>query len=96
MRPVAKLHTRTRALPDHLVVSMSRSLRRQFGPKQVNPKPILKRLPDIFGHSDKTVRAEVSPTRIREIWMGALNDLHPSFFRALCWLKSCTDTSGPH
>lgn len=33
---------------------------REFGPKQVTPKPILKKLPDIFGHSDKTVRAEGS------------------------------------
>ncbi|KDN53582.1 ARM repeat-containing protein [Tilletiaria anomala UBC 951] len=29
-----------------------------FGPKQVSAKLILKRLPDIFAHSDKTVRAE--------------------------------------
>ncbi|MCO5592165.1 hypothetical protein L7F22_046161 [Adiantum nelumboides] len=31
-----------------------------FGPKQVSPKPILKVLPTIFAHSDKTVRAEGS------------------------------------
>ncbi|PWN24656.1 ARM repeat-containing protein, partial [Jaminaea rosea] len=34
------------------------ALVRDFGPKQVVPKPILKRLPDVFAHSDKTVRAE--------------------------------------
>lgn len=33
---------------------------RAFGPKQVTPKPIMKRLPDIFGHADKNVRAEGS------------------------------------
>ncbi|EST07076.1 CLASP N-terminal domain protein [Kalmanozyma brasiliensis GHG001] len=31
-----------------------------FGHKQVSPKPILKRLPDMFAHSDKNVRAEAS------------------------------------
>ncbi|PWN35981.1 ARM repeat-containing protein [Meira miltonrushii] len=31
---------------------------RDFGPKQVSFKPILKKLPDLFGHSDKNVRAE--------------------------------------
>ncbi|MCO5585355.1 hypothetical protein L7F22_039288 [Adiantum nelumboides] len=31
---------------------------RDFGPKQVTLKPILKKLPDLFGHSDKNVRAE--------------------------------------
>ncbi|CAO1624883.1 unnamed protein product [Parajaminaea phylloscopi] len=31
---------------------------RGFGPKQVHPKTILKSLPQIFGHSDKNVRAE--------------------------------------
>lgn len=33
---------------------------RDFGHKQVSPKPILQRLPDMFAHSDKNVRAEAS------------------------------------
>ncbi|PWN17789.1 ARM repeat-containing protein [Microstroma glucosiphilum] len=33
---------------------------KEFGPKQVRPNPIMKKLPDIFAHSDKTVRAEAS------------------------------------
>lgn len=33
---------------------------RDFGPKQVTLKPILKKLPDLFAHSDKNVRAEAS------------------------------------
>ena len=33
-------------------------LGRQFGIKKVNPKPILKLLPKLFGHTDKSVRAE--------------------------------------
>ncbi|KAG1588318.1 hypothetical protein G6F48_005356 [Rhizopus delemar] len=33
-------------------------LGRQFGIKKVNPKPILTLLPKLFGHTDKSVRAE--------------------------------------
>ena len=33
-------------------------LRRQFGTAVTPPPPVLKALPKIFGHSDKTVRAE--------------------------------------
>ncbi|KAN0064473.1 hypothetical protein ACQY0O_002099 [Thecaphora frezii] len=39
-------------------VTALRDLTREFGHKQVKPNQILKKLPDIFGHSDKTVRAE--------------------------------------
>ncbi|KAG1428216.1 hypothetical protein G6F58_000673 [Rhizopus delemar] len=35
-----------------------KELVRQFGIKKVNPKPILKLLPKLFGHTDKSVRAE--------------------------------------
>src|SRR5258708_17915050 len=34
-------------------------LYRAFGPKIVPPQPILKALPKIFGHSDKSVRSDV-------------------------------------
>lgn len=36
------------------------NLARDFGPKQVGFKPILKKMPDIFGHADKGVRQEAS------------------------------------
>lgn len=39
-------------------VTALKDLIKDFGPKQVKPNAILKKLPDIFGHSDKTVRAE--------------------------------------
>ncbi|PWY99806.1 ARM repeat-containing protein [Testicularia cyperi] len=39
-------------------VTAIKDLVRDFGHKQVSPKPILKRLPDMFAHSDKNVRAE--------------------------------------
>lgn len=41
-------------------VTALKELIKEFGPKQVSPKPILKKLPDIFAHSDKTVRSEGS------------------------------------
>ncbi|KAF8582676.1 microtubule associated protein [Ramaria rubella] len=39
-------------------VTALKELIRQFGTQTVPPPPILKALPKIFGHSDKTVRAE--------------------------------------
>ena len=39
-------------------VSVLKELTIQFGPKIVNPKPIVKQIPLIFAHADKTVRAE--------------------------------------
>ncbi|CAO1622080.1 unnamed protein product [Sympodiomycopsis kandeliae] len=41
-------------------VSALKELVKEFGPKQVSPKAILKKLPDVFAHSDKTVRSEGS------------------------------------
>ena len=41
-------------------ITAIKDLVRDFGHKQVSPKPILKRLPDMFAHSDKNVRAEAS------------------------------------
>jgi len=32
---------------------------RGFGPQTLNPKPVLKAIPKIFGHADNAVRAEV-------------------------------------
>ncbi|KAI9483394.1 MAG: armadillo-type protein [Benjaminiella poitrasii] len=39
-------------------VFVLKELVRQFGIKKVNPKPIIKILPRLFGHTDKNVRAE--------------------------------------
>lgn len=39
---------------------MLKELTHQFGPKIINPKPIIKQIPLIFAHTDKTVRAEGS------------------------------------
>lgn len=41
-------------------ITAIKDLVRDFGHKQVAPKPILKRLPDMFAHSDKNVRAEAA------------------------------------
>ncbi|GAA5893605.1 hypothetical protein JCM5296_002476 [Sporobolomyces johnsonii] len=41
-------------------VMVLKELIRSFGPKSVSPKPILKTLPKIFAHADKTVRSEGS------------------------------------
>lgn len=39
--------------------------------KKVNPKPILKLVPKLFGHADKNVRAEVSALTIELYrWIG--------------------------
>jgi cytoskeleton-associated protein 5 len=44
---------------------------RLFGPKQVRPKHILAKLPDLFGHSDKGVRAEASLLAVElHKWIG--------------------------
>jgi cytoskeleton-associated protein 5 len=44
----------------------------EFGPKQVTFKPVLKKLPDLFAHADKIVRAE-SALLAQELhkWIGA-------------------------
>ncbi|KAF7730601.1 Microtubule-associated protein, microtubule dynamics during spindle orientation [Apophysomyces ossiformis] len=57
------------------VVVVLKEFVRQFGIKKVNPKPILKTLPKIFGHTDKNVRAEASALTIELYrWLGpALN-----------------------
>ena len=43
-------------------VTALKEIVRLYGTKTVQPKPILKSISKIFGHSDKNVRAEVSPT----------------------------------
>lgn len=58
-------------------------LLRNFGLQVISPQPILKALPKIFAHSDKTVRAEgTNLTRLLYQYMGPgiepwLNDLKP-------------------
>ncbi|GAA5815313.1 hypothetical protein MFLAVUS_008819 [Mucor flavus] len=52
-------------------VTVLKELVRQFGVKKVNPKPILKLVPKLFGHADKNVRAEVSALTIELYrWIG--------------------------
>lgn len=58
-------------------------LYRQFGAKKVNPKPLLKLLPKLFGHTDKNVRAETFALTVETYrWVGqpmmnSLSDLKP-------------------
>ncbi|KAI9315486.1 armadillo-type protein [Dichotomocladium elegans] len=65
-------------------VVVLKELIRQFGaPKVVNPKPILKSIPKLFGHTDKNVRAETSALTVELYrWLGpaitqSLSDLKP-------------------
>ncbi|CAO3629819.1 unnamed protein product [Cunninghamella blakesleeana] len=64
-------------------VVVLREMIRQFGTKTVNPKPIIKSLPKLFGHTDKNVRSETFAltTEIYR-WIGsaltpALSNLKP-------------------
>ncbi|KAG0201552.1 Microtubule-associated protein, microtubule dynamics during spindle orientation [Mortierella sp. GBA30] len=56
---------------------------RNFGVKNVNVKPLVKKLPPLFGHSDKNVRAEANALTIELYrWLGkaimpSLEDLKP-------------------
>jgi cytoskeleton-associated protein 5 len=48
-----------------------KELIRQFGIKKVNPKPIIKIIPKLFGHTDKNVRAEAQALTIEIYrWIG--------------------------
>ncbi|CAO3595984.1 unnamed protein product [Absidia cylindrospora] len=64
-------------------VVVLRELLRQYGAKTVNPKPLIKILPKLFGHVDKNVRAETSTLTIEIYkWIGSaltplLSDLKP-------------------
>ncbi|EJF65775.1 ARM repeat-containing protein [Dichomitus squalens LYAD-421 SS1] len=64
-------------------VTALKEIVRQFGTTVVPPPPILKALPKIFGHSDKTVRAEGTQlVRVMYQYIGPaietfLNDLKP-------------------
>ncbi|KAF1797536.1 armadillo-type protein, partial [Mucor lusitanicus] len=52
-------------------VVVLKELVRQFGIKKVNPKPILKVIPKLFGHTDKNVRAEASALTVELYrWIG--------------------------
>ncbi|KAG0261640.1 Microtubule-associated protein, microtubule dynamics during spindle orientation [Mortierella polycephala] len=56
---------------------------RTFGIKNINVKPLVKKLPPLFGHSDKNVRAEASALTIelyrwlKKAIMPSLEDLKP-------------------
>ncbi|KAI8882635.1 ARM repeat-containing protein [Backusella circina FSU 941] len=64
-------------------VIVLKELVKQFGTKKVGPKPIIKILPKLFGHTDKNVRAETSALTIELYrWIGqaimnSLADLKP-------------------
>ncbi|ORZ13461.1 armadillo-type protein [Absidia repens] len=64
-------------------VVVLRELLRQYGAKTVNPKPLIKILPKLFGHGDKNVRAEAFTLTIEIYkWIGSaltplLSDLKP-------------------
>lgn len=52
-------------------VIVLKELVRQFGIKKVNPKPILKVVPKMFGHTDKNVRAEANALTVELYrWIG--------------------------
>ncbi|CAD6922904.1 unnamed protein product, partial [Tilletia controversa] len=75
-----------------------------YGPKQVSPKPILKVLPNIFSHADKTVRAEGSTLAVElHRWIGAaleptidkLKDIQAKELRALFEEADKADSGKP-
>lgn len=75
-------------------------IRRIFGIQTTPPPPILKALPKIFGHSDKTVRAEgthLAHTLYQYIGPGIdpwLADLKPVQVKELKEAFEAMDTSG--
>jgi hypothetical protein len=61
----------------------------EFGTTIINPKPILKILPEAFQHSDKTVRDEVEKFFFSFYQSSLLHFL--SFFRECNWLWNYLD-----
>ncbi|KAF8467638.1 armadillo-type protein [Kalaharituber pfeilii] len=53
-----------------------------FGARTVDPKPVLKFLPKLFGHADKTVRAETT-TLCVELYKWLKEAIKPMFFNEL-------------
>lgn len=53
-----------------------------FGAKTVDPKPVLKVLPKVFGHADKNVRAEATKLAI-ELYKWLKDAMKPMFFGEL-------------
>ncbi|KAF8533066.1 armadillo-type protein [Trichophaea hybrida] len=53
-----------------------------FGAKTVDPKPVLKALPKLFGHADKNVRAESTKLTI-ELYKWLKDAMKPMFFNDL-------------
>jgi hypothetical protein len=53
-----------------------------FGARTVDPKPVLKALPKVFGHSDKNVRAESTKLTI-ELYKWLKDAMKPMFFSEL-------------
>ena len=53
-----------------------------FGARTVDPKPVLKALPALFGHADKNVRAEATKLAI-ELYKWLKDAMKPMFFNDL-------------
>ncbi|KAF8422561.1 armadillo-type protein [Tirmania nivea] len=53
-----------------------------FGARTVDPKPVLKTLPKLFGHADKTVRAETTVLCV-ELYKWLKDAIKPMFFNDL-------------
>ena len=53
-----------------------------FGAKTVDPKPVLKVFPKVFGHADKNVRAESTKLAI-ELYKWLKDAMKPMFFGEL-------------
>jgi len=53
-----------------------------FGARTVDPKPVLKQLPKLFGHTDKNVRAESTKLTI-ELYKWLKDAMKPMFFNDL-------------
>lgn len=53
-----------------------------FGARTVDPKPVLKALPKLFGHADKTVRAETTALCV-ELYKWLKDAIKPMFFNDL-------------
>ncbi|KAF8326346.1 armadillo-type protein [Cantharellus anzutake] len=73
---------------------------RAFGPKIVPPQPILKALPKIFGHTDKTVRSDGAVlAQALHVWLGpalqpALSELKPVQVKELNEVFARLDADG--
>jgi len=70
-------------------ISVLRDIFHTFGCKVANPRPVLKLLPPLFGHSDKIVRSEATALIVELYgWLGdairpALTSLNPVLLKQI-------------